>query len=103
MMQLHNLDQTYPGAREELERNGMTVCRNNLNIRQSIDGAGESTFMKDAKIAGGIKNFANQNSTYNKWVLSRSGQAEYRSELLSILGIDKDTACPYEGILTFCR
>ena len=51
VMQMKNLDHTHPGAREELERNGMSVCRNKLNIRQSIDGAGESTFMKDAKSA----------------------------------------------------
>ena len=101
VMQLQNLDQTHPGASEELRRNGMTVCRNNLNIRQSIDGAGESTFMKDAKIAGGIKNFANQNSTYDKWVLSRAGQAEYRSELMNILGMNKDTQEPRKCLRPF--
>ena len=94
VMQLQNLDLTHPGAREELERNGMSVCRNNLNIRQSIDGAGESTFMKDAKIAGGIKNHASQDSTYDKWTLSRAGQAEYRSELWDIAGLNDSAQEP---------
>ena len=94
IMQLKNLDQTHPGAREELEKNGISVCRNKLNIRQSIDGAGDSTFMKDAKIAGGIKNFMSQDSTYEKWVLSRAGQAEYKSELLMIARMDKDAMEP---------
>ena len=84
VIQMKNLDHTHPGAREELDRNGMSVCRNTLNIRQSIDGAGESTFMKDAKIAGGIKNYSIQDSTYEKWVLSRAGQAEYRAELFQL-------------------
>ena len=94
VMQLQNLDETHPGARDELQQNGISVCRNNLNIRQSIDGAGESTFMKDAKVVGGIKNFSTQDSTYEKWVLSRAGQAEYRSELFKLVNMDKDTMEP---------
>ena len=94
VMQLNNLEQTHPGAGEELQKNGTSVCRNNLDIRQSIDGAGESTFMKDAKIVGGIKNFSSQDSTYEKWVLSRAGQAEYRSELFKITRMDKDAMEP---------
>ena len=92
--QLRNLEETHPGAKEELERNGISECRNNFNIRQSIDGAGETTFMKDAKIVGGIKNFTTQDSTYEKWVLSRAGQAEYKSELLRIAGMSKDSQEP---------
>ena len=60
-LQLRNLDLTHPGAREELEENGLSVCRNQLNIRQSIDGAGEQTFMKSSKTAG----------TYNIYDTSR--------------------------------
>ena len=60
----------------------------------SIDGAGESTFMKDAKIAGGIKNHASQDSTYDKWTLSRAGQAEYRSELWDIAGLSDSAQEP---------
>ena len=56
--------QTQPGAREELDRNGMSACRNDLNISQSIDDAGQSTFVNDAKIDGGIKNYSTQDSTY---------------------------------------
>lgn len=50
-------NKTHPGTREELDRNGMSVCQNNLNIRQSIDGVRKSTLMKDLKIVGGIKNY----------------------------------------------
>ena len=49
---LKNLKQTLPGTREELEKNGIFVCQNNLNIRQSVDETGESTFMKDPEIVG---------------------------------------------------
>lgn len=51
------LNKSHPGSREELDRNGMSVCQNKLNIRQSIDGVRKSTLMKDLKIVGGIKNY----------------------------------------------
>jgi hypothetical protein len=37
---------------EELQDKGFSVCRNSLDIRQSIDGAGEQTFMKNSKTTG---------------------------------------------------
>ena len=87
VLQLLNIDKTHPGAKEELKSRGVSVCRNSYNIGQSIDGAGEQTFMKDAKTIGGIKDFATQESTYEKWVLNRSAQAEYVSELLQQAGL----------------
>lgn len=51
-LQSENLDKTHPGALKELEDKGLSVCRNDLNIRQSIDGAGEQTFMKSSKTTG---------------------------------------------------
>ena len=90
ILQLQNLEETYPGAKEEIETKGISVCRNYVNIRQSIDGAGESTFMKSAKTAGGIKDYTTQDSTYEKWVLSRPAQAEYATKLLSIADMSKD-------------
>ena len=50
--QLDNLEDTHPGAREELQEKGLSVCRNSLNIGQSIDGAGEQTFMSNSKTSG---------------------------------------------------
>ena len=49
---LENLDSTHPGARTELQEKGLSVCRNTLNVGQSIDGAGEQTFMRSSKTAG---------------------------------------------------
>ena len=43
--------------------------------------------MKNAKTIGGIKDFSTQESTYEKWVLNRSAQAEYVSELLQQAGL----------------
>ena len=48
-----------------------------MNIRLSTDAAGEQPIMKDSKTAGGVKSFVTQDCTYEKWVLSRPGQAEY--------------------------
>ena len=46
--------------------------------------------MKSAKTAGGIKDYTTQDSTYEKWVISRPAQAEYVTELLSIADMSKD-------------
>ena len=43
--QIQNLPNTHPGAVEELLEKGISVRRNNIGIGQSIDGAGEQTFM----------------------------------------------------------
>ena len=50
------MDNTLPVIKRDWKK-GLSVCRNSLNVRQSIDGAGEQTFMKSAKSMGGIKNF----------------------------------------------
>ena len=59
IMQLANLDGTHPGARDEINMNGVSVCRNTINIRQSIDGAGEQTFMKNSADCRLYKEFCN--------------------------------------------
>ena len=58
--QLENIDLTHPGAKEELQETGLSVSRNQFNIRQSIDGAGEQTFMRSSKKTGGVKSFVHQ-------------------------------------------
>ncbi|XP_046854152.1 uncharacterized protein LOC124447292 [Xenia sp. Carnegie-2017] len=88
-LQSENLDKTHPGALKELKDKGLLVCRNDLNIRQSIDGAGEQTFMKSSKTTGGIKNFTTLDSAYKKWVLTRPCQAEYVDALLNQAGVNK--------------
>ena len=84
-----NIEKTHPGARKELdwEEKGISACWNNLNIRQSTDGAGESTFTKTSKNADSIKNFPTNDSTNEKWVLWRLAQAEYVPELLRVTGL----------------
>ena len=42
----------------------------------------------------GIKNFAIQNNTYEKWVLRRPGQAEYAVALKEVTGMDKCSQNP---------
>ena len=47
-----------------------------------------------ATFAGGIKNFATQDNTYKKWVLSWQGQAEYVPALKEVAGMDKCSQNP---------
>ena len=93
VLMLENLSVTHPGAIEELADKGISVRRNTFGIGQSIDGAGEQTFMKSAKTSGGIENFTTQAGTYDKWVLSRPFQAKLVEALLEIVGLDdKDSS-----------
>ena len=47
-----------------------------------------------ATFVGGIKNFATQDNTYEKWVLSRPGQAEYVAVLKEVTGMEKCSQNP---------
>ena len=47
-----------------------------------------------ATFVGGIKNFATQDNTYEKWVLSRPCQAEYVATLKEVTGMDKCSQNP---------
>ena len=51
--QLESMERIYPRARDELqERSLIAVFRNKINIGQSIDGAGEQSFMGSSKTTG---------------------------------------------------
>lgn len=82
---LDNLPTTHPGAAKELMKNGISVS---IGIGQFIDGAGEQTFMRSSKTSGGIKDFATNNATYNKWVMSRPYVAKYVEGLLELTGLE---------------
>ena len=49
---LEHIESTHPGAREEIEEVGLSICRNKLGIGQSIDLAGEQSYMRSAKTSG---------------------------------------------------
>ena len=89
---------TYPGTAEELQNRGLSVCRNNINVRQSIDGPCERTFMKSSKTAGGIKNFIKQDSTSEKWVLTRPFQVKYMDAFLTYANLNKQENDPRKGL-----
>ena len=50
--QLKYLQNTHPGAKEEIQEYGLSVRRNSYGIGQAADLAGEQTFMKSAKTSG---------------------------------------------------
>ena len=59
-----------------------------LSIKKQHKSIPATTFV------GGIKNFATQDNTYEKWVLSRPGQAEYVAGLKEITGTGKSSQNP---------
>ena len=44
-----SLNSTHPGAHEEIYKKGISVCRYNTGIRQSIDGTEEQIFMRHGR------------------------------------------------------
>ena len=44
LTQMGSLDSTHPGAHEEIQEKGISVCRNSTDVRQSIDGTGNKRF-----------------------------------------------------------
>ena len=57
LTQMGSLDSTHPGAHEEIQEKGISVCRNSTGVWQSIDGTGEQTFMRNSKTAGNYISF----------------------------------------------
>jgi hypothetical protein len=84
---LEYLESTHPGAKTEIEKNGLSVRRNTLGIGQAVDMAGEQSYMKNAKTAGGIRQFAAKKSTVAKWVMNRPFQARFAETLIEISGL----------------
>ena len=89
---MENLDQTHPGAKE-LMKIGISVRRNDNGIGQAVDLAGEQTYMRSAKTAGGITHFQSKKASVLKWVRSRSYliQARFTESLKEITNLGKTT------------
>ena len=89
---LDHLDSTHPGAKEEVAEMGLSVRRNTLGIGQAVDMAGEQSYMKNAKTAGGITQFASKETTVAKWVMNRPFQARFVESLVEISGLTRTTS-----------
>ena len=85
---LEHLETTHPGAIEEISQKGLSVRRNSSGIGQSIDGAGEQTFMRSVKTTGGIGCFMSNPAAYDKWVLCPPSQAKFVEALLHQVGLE---------------
>ena len=86
---MENLEKTHPGAKDELEKIGISVRRNNLGIGQAVDLTGEQGYMRDAKTAGGMTPFQTSKATVLKWVRSRPFQAKFTEALRDMANIDR--------------
>ena len=66
IIQLKNLEEAGRGTREEFDGDGISVFRNNLNIRSLQTMLESQRLIKNAKAAGGIKSYLAQGSTCEK-------------------------------------
>ena len=83
------IEDTHPGAKEELKRIGICERKNKIGIGQAIDLAGEQGYMRDAKTSGGITHFQTKASAVLKWVRSRPFQAKFTEALKEISNLEK--------------
>ena len=86
------LEDAHLGAKEEIEEKGLSVRRNTLAIGQAVDMAGEQSYMKSAKTAGGIRQFSTNEAAVAKWVMNRAFQARFAETLIEISGLSKTTS-----------
>ena len=89
---LEYLEDTHPGAKEKIEEKGLSVRRNTLGIGQAVDMAGEQSYMKSAKTAGGIRPVSTNEAAVAKWVMNRPFQARLAETLMEISGLSKTTS-----------
>eukprot|EP00112_Aurelia_sp_Birch-Aquarium-sp1_P017476 Seg4056.1 transcript_id=Seg4056.1/GoldUCD/mRNA.D3Y31 product="hypothetical protein" protein_id=Seg4056.1/GoldUCD/D3Y31 len=77
-----------------IEERGLSVRRNTLGVGQAVDLAGEQSYLKSAKTAGGITQFATKETTIAKWAINRPFQARFAETLIEISGLSNTTTCP---------
>ena len=89
---LEYLEDTHPGAKEEIEEKGLSVRHNTLGIGQAVDMAGEQSYMKSSKTAGAIHQFSTNEAAMAKWVMNCPFQARFAETLMEISGLSKPTS-----------
>ena len=89
---LEYLEDTHPGAKEEIKEKGLSVRRNTLGIGQALYMAGEQSYMKSAKTAGGIRQFSTNEAAVAKWVMNRPFQARFAETLMEISSLSETTS-----------
>lgn len=48
---MERLEEYHPGAKKEIEKYGLSICRNDFGMRQAVDLVSKQTYMKSAKTA----------------------------------------------------
>ena len=86
---LEYLEDTHPGAKEEIAEKGLSVRRNTLGIGQAADMAGEQSYMRSAKTAGGIRQFSTNEAAVAKWAMNRPFEARFAETLMELVVFQK--------------
>ena len=89
---LEYLKDTHPGAKKEIEEKGLSVRCNTLAIGQAADMAGEQSYLKSTKTAGGICQFSTNEAAVAKWVMNCPFQARFAETLMEISGLSETTS-----------
>ena len=85
---MKNLHITHPEAREEIGKIGILVRRNDIT--------GEQTYMRSAKMVGGISMFANSKETVTKWVINRPFVSKFNEAIEDMCGLTRSGTNSYK-------
>ncbi|XP_049455367.1 uncharacterized protein LOC125902797 isoform X2 [Epinephelus fuscoguttatus] len=92
---LTNLELSHPGAKDLLERGGISVARSLIpGALSAVDKTMEETFMKFAKSTGGLGGLFSMFGAYQHWCRTTSARTQYFERLLEMCGLIDDTDCP---------
>ena len=86
------MEDTHPGAKEEIEEKGPSMKRNTNGIIQAVDMTSQQSHMKSAKTDVGIRQFATNEAAVAKWVMNCTFQARFAERLKEISGLSKATS-----------
>ncbi|MEM7298253.1 MAG: hypothetical protein AAF391_08310 [Bacteroidota bacterium] len=90
---MKSYDDKFPGLKNILKEKGFSVqSQERYPLRTAIDQRGEQTINRDAKTAGGIRNFASNEESVLKWCLNRSEQARNTRHLLDMCDLGNDSS-----------
>ena len=99
LLTLLNLPSSHPGARELLEKNGLSVKRSEVtNSRNAVDITIEQTINRHAKSQGGIVGFSRNQSAYYRWCMTRHTRSNFYQTTLELADMDSEEGISHKDL-----
>ena len=101
IMTLMNLQDTHPGCKELLQKNGFSVSRSSVPLsRNPVYITIEQTINRHAKSQGGITGFSRNCAAYYRWCMTRHLRAQYVEATLQRTEMSNDKVSVHKDLRT---